>query len=99
MQNVCSTCGLPLELCVCKTIDKGLQKIRVFIEKRKYNKPTTVIEGIASDAKEVATKLKTMLGCGGTVKQSHIELQGDHRGRLMEFLRELGYKEDQIEIR
>jgi len=98
MQNICSTCGLPLDLCVCKTLDKGIQKIRVFIEKRRYNKPTTVIEGITSNEREVATKLKSKLACGGTSKNKRIELQGDHRNRLKDLLKWLGYKEDQIEI-
>ena len=98
MQNVCSTCGLPLDLCICKTIDKNIQKIKVFIEKRKFNKPTTIIEGITNNGKEVATKLKSKLACGGTVKENHIELQGDHRLRLKDLLKNLGYKEEQIEI-
>jgi hypothetical protein len=36
--------------------------------------------------------------CGGTFKNGHIELQGDHRNRLKEILLKLGYEEKQIEI-
>jgi translation initiation factor 1 len=98
MQNVCSVCGLPLDLCSCKAIEKSFQKIRVFVEKRKFNKPTTIIDGITNNVKEVLTKLKSKLACGGTFKNNHIELQGDHRNRLKEILKDLGYKEEQIEI-
>ena len=32
---------------------------------------------------ELATKLKTRLGTGGTVKDGRIEIQGDHRDRIV----------------
>ncbi len=98
MQNVCPVCGLPLDLCICKTIDKGIERIKVYIETRRFKKPTTIIEGVSSNAKDVATKLKSKLACGGTVKNDHIELQGDHRGRIRELLKGMGYKEEQMDV-
>jgi len=94
----CSICGMPPDLCVCKTLDQQAQKIRIFVEKRKYNKPTTVIEGIASNAKDVTKQLKSKLACGGTYKENHIELMGNHKRRIKDILVKLGYTEDQIEI-
>jgi predicted translation initiation factor SUI1 len=41
---------------------------------------------------ELATKLKTRLGTGGTVKDGRIEIQGDHRDRIIEELEGLGYR-------
>ncbi len=41
---------------------------------------------------ELATKLKTGLGTGGTVKDGHIEIQGDHRDRIVQELEGLGYR-------
>jgi len=97
-QEICPKCGLPLDLCACRAIEKEAQKIRVSVEKRKFNKPTTIIEGISERGKEIASELKSKLACGGTFKNGHIELQGDHRNRLKEILLNLGYSEDQIEI-
>jgi len=96
--NICSGCGLPSELCVCTAIEKVEQKLKIFVEKRKFRKPTTVIEGVTDNAKDIVKRLKTKLACGGTLKGNHIELQGDHRAKLKDMLKKLGYKEDQIEI-
>jgi predicted translation initiation factor SUI1 len=41
---------------------------------------------------ELATKLKTRLGTGGTVKDGRIEIQGDHRDRIIQELEGLGYR-------
>lgn len=96
--NNCSRCGLPVDLCVCSTIEKAEQKIRVYVEKRRFGKPITLVEGITENAKEMLKQLKSQLACGGTFKEGHIELQGDHRARMMEILVKLGYAEEQIEI-
>jgi translation initiation factor 1 len=96
--GVCSGCGLPVELCTCRVIEREREKIKVYIEKRKFNKPITIIEGIRENAKEIVSQLKSKLACGGTFKNNHIELQGDHRVKLKDLLIKLGYKEDQIEI-
>lgn len=94
----CSLCGLPPDLCACGIIEREEQKIKIFVEKRKFGKPITVIEGITENAKDLTSQLKSKLACGGTFKNGHIELQGDHRARLKEILVELGYSEDQIEL-
>jgi predicted translation initiation factor SUI1 len=41
---------------------------------------------------ELATKLKQRLGTGGTVKDGRIEIQGDHRDRIIVELEGLGYR-------
>ena len=96
--NICSKCGLPTDLCVCGTIEREVQKIRVSTERRKFGKPVTIIEGITENAKEVASQIKARLACGGTFKEGHIELQGDHKSKLKGILIKLGYTEDQIEL-
>ncbi len=97
-QNTCSKCGLPFDLCVCVTIEREAEKIRMSTEMRRFNKPITIIEGIVENAKDVAKQLKSKLACGGTIKEGHIELQGNHKIRAKEILINLGYSEEQIEI-
>ena len=94
----CSLCGLPPELCSCKVLEQQVEKIRVFTEKRKFNKPTTIIEGVTGNVKDVVKQLKSALACGGTFKENHIELMGDHKARVLQILVKLGYDESQIEV-
>ena len=44
------------------------------------------------DLKALAKKLKHSCGSGGTVKNGVIEIQGEHRDKISDVLRELGYK-------
>jgi translation initiation factor 1 len=56
-------------------------------------KSVTVISGLALDAAqldELAARLKRLCGAGGAVKDGRIEIQGDHRDRLVAELCRLG---------
>lgn len=91
----------PIDEMLFKEVVKEQQRIRVYIEKARYGKLKTIIEGI--DEKEfnldkIAKKLKGKLACGGTAKDGRIELQGDHRDKVKHLLVELGFSEDLIEI-
>lgn len=102
MTEVCPRCGLPKELCVCETIAKESQKITVSIEKKKFGKINTVIRGIDEkeiNLKELATKLKSALACGGTAKEGRIELQGNHKQNVKKILVQSGFAPETIEIR
>ncbi|MDT7858975.1 MAG: stress response translation initiation inhibitor YciH [Candidatus Aenigmarchaeota archaeon] len=90
--------GLPEELGIEEALEKEEAKIRVYIETRRFGKPITIIEGIRENVKEILKELRRTLACGGTFKNNHIELQGDHRKRIKEVLVALGFKEEQIEI-
>jgi Translation initiation factor 1 (eIF-1/SUI1) and related proteins len=101
MAEVCSTCGLPKDLCVCGEIEKEQQRIRIRLETRKFGKATTIIDGMDdknSNLQNVAQKLKTFCACGGTHKNGQIMLQGDHRDRVKEFLIKAGYPQENIEL-
>jgi len=100
MSEVCPNCGLPKELCVCETIAKESEKIRVFEVKKRYGKISTIVQGMSKDVdtKSVLRELKTKLACGGTIKDGVIELQGKHREKVKAILVKLGFKEDQIEV-
>jgi translation initiation factor 1 len=44
------------------------------------------------DMKALAKKLKQLCGSGGTVKDNVIEIQGEHREKIAEELKKIGYK-------
>jgi translation initiation factor 1 len=100
MTEICPTCGLPEDLCVCETIAKEDQRIRVKKEKKRYGKIVTIIEGMDKstiDVKDVSKKLKSKFACGGTVKGAVIELQGDHNvSKVKAELVNLGFNPDTI---
>jgi len=99
MTDVCPKCGLPKELCVCETIAKESQRIKIVSEKRKYGKVITVIYGIDKkeiDIKDLAKKLKSKFACGGTYKENTIELQGEHVLAVRDELIKLGFPKETI---
>ena len=91
---------MPKELCICGTIAKEEAKIKVFVEKRRFGKTVTIVEGIEEKAnpKGLTKKLKTKLACGGTYKNDKIELRGDHSRKLKALLIEAGFPEEKIEV-
>jgi len=97
--EICKKCGLPKELCVCGTIIKESQKIKIILDKRRYGKMITIVDGLTSDIdlKQLSKDLKRKLACGGTFKNGTIELQGNHRNRVKKVLVDLGFPEDRIE--
>jgi translation initiation factor 1 len=95
MPEICKSCGLPKELCVCEVIAREQQEIKIFAVKRRYGKTVTIIEGINPseiDIEDLAKQLKTRCASGGTVKEGNIELQGDHKKKVQSVLEDLGFK-------
>lgn len=102
MSEICATCGLPKDLCVCEAIAREEQKITVSVVKRRFGKLTTLISGIDEktiDIKEIAKKLKSKFACGGTAKDGVVELQGNHIEKIKEELKKLGFSADSIIIK
>jgi translation initiation factor 1 len=63
--------------------------------KSRGGKVVTIIRKLIlseEDMKELAKRLKQICGTGGTVKDGEIEIQGEHRERIAEELKKLGYK-------
>ncbi len=99
MNEICPRCGLPKPICVCESIAKESQRIKVYLENKKFGKTCTVVEGLNQkeiDIKEVGKKLKSALACGGTVKDGKIELQGDHKMRVRKALVSMGFAPETI---
>ena len=98
--DICSTCGLPKDLCVCKTLERegAVKRIKISKAKAKFRKFVTVVEGIEkSQIKDVYKELKRKLACGGAIKDDSIVLQGDHTKKVKDLLIKMGYKEDIID--
>lgn len=78
-----------------RTIPDG-KAVRVMREKNgRGGKVVTVVRGLPLADEALATLLKELkgkLGGGGTVKEGDLELQGDHRDRLVALLNERGFK-------
>lgn len=94
MSEICPKCGLPKELCVCEDIAREQQKIIISVDKRRYGKMMTIVDGINPhelDLDVLITKLKKKCASGGTIKDGRIELQGDHRHKVRESLEEMGF--------
>ena len=101
MVEICSTCGLPKDICVCDTISREQQRIKVFVEYRKWRRPATIIEGVDgknTNIRRMTQKLKSLCACGGANKKDQIILQGDHREKLRSYLIDLGFPSNNIEI-
>lgn len=63
--------------------------------KGRGGKTVTIVRGLIlspDDLKALAKQLKQACGTGGTVKEETIEIQGDHRVKVVETLRLIGYK-------
>ena len=100
--SVCDKCGLPDELCICEEIAKESQRVRISTDKRRFGKLATIIDGIDDkgiDRKELSSLLKAKCACGGTIRDSTIELQGDHRAKVREILETIGYAPGAIDVK
>ncbi|WP_049922289.1 translation initiation factor [Halopiger djelfimassiliensis] len=75
-------------------LETSQQVLSIRTESRRYDKPVTIVEGFdlpKSELESTASDLKRSLGTGGTVAEGRIELQGDHRGRVPDLLRDRGF--------
>ena len=104
LNNTCSVCGLPKELCVCQEVDKTSSLIEIKVERRKYGKFWAVVSGIdvdLSDLKEILKLIKNKMACGGTIKSKDIEIlygRNDRTKELIEILVQQGFNKDSIHI-
>ena len=97
--SVCPNCDRAKADCICGQAappPTGDGIVRVGREtKGRKGKGVTVVTGIplaGAELKALAKEMKTLCGSGGTVKAGVIEIQGEHRDRLVAALRERGWK-------
>jgi translation initiation factor 1 len=98
--RICPTCRKPLAACVCgKTAAPGASGdgvVRVSREtKGRGGKTVTLVRGLALDDAELATlgkRLRSACGAGGAAKDGVLEVQGDHRERVLALLLEAGHR-------
>jgi translation initiation factor 1 len=96
--RVCPDCGWPVRDCKCSTraTDESLRSrpgkivAKLRMEKKgRSGKTVTVVAGLPRNAtflKELCQELKRTCGTGGSVSDDTIELQGDLRDRVREYL-------------
>lgn len=97
--SICPSCGNKLKSCKCKEISSSQisndSKVRVSREsKGRKGNGVSLISGLPlkeSEMKVLAKKLKQICGSGGAVKNGIIEIQGEHRDKLVAELIKLGY--------
>ncbi|MEE4240988.1 MAG: stress response translation initiation inhibitor YciH [Desulfopila sp.] len=98
--GICRECGKKQRKCGCRKKENraapgdGVVRIGRQTKGRKGNGVSTV-QGLPLQEKELvvlAAQLKKRCGCGGTVKNGTIEIQGDQRKELAAFLSQHGYK-------
>ena len=72
------------------------QDLRVQASRKgRKGKTVTLVSGFQVKPETLATllkQLKTQCGTGGTVRENEIELQGDHKQKLVQILTQLGYR-------
>lgn len=97
--RMCPACRRPVAQCACARAAApppadGI--VRVSREtKGRGGKAVTLVRGLALEAgalEQMAKRLKTACGSGGTVKDGVVEIQGDHCDRLLALLAAEGHK-------
>jgi translation initiation factor 1 len=94
-------CPCPRDRLSGKVLNPAEQQLRVQREKR-GGKTITIVQGFAprsdrtDDLPALLKQLKSTLAAGGSLDPESsrgptIEFQGDHRDRLVEFFKKLGY--------
>ncbi len=96
--RMCPQCRRPSDACRCRGnthAAPGDGVVRVGREtKGRKGKGVTTVSGVPLDPpalKQLAQHLKKKCGTGGTVKNGIIEIQGDHRDKLVQILQKDGW--------
>lgn len=94
----CPDCSQPVDACIChhSQLPEGDGIARVRREtKGRGGKTVTTVTGVplaGEPLKDLASVLKKRCGCGGSLKDGVIEIQGDHVELLLAELIKQGFK-------
>jgi len=94
----CPHCRRPAKACTCardasRPLGDGRVRVGRATQGRK-GKGVTTVTGLplaAAELERTAKELKRLCGSGGTVKDGVIEIQGEHRDRVVAWLAARGY--------
>ncbi len=78
-----------------ETLPPAQQDLRVWLERKGGGKVSTVVKGYIGtecDLADLGKQVKTACGSGGTVKEGEIQVQGDHRDKVIAWLVAKKYK-------
>lgn len=79
-----------------ETLPPNKQFLEAHLDKKnRGGKVATVIKGFvgtADDLKTLSKDLKTLCGVGGSAKDGEIIIQGNFRDKIMDYLKNKGYK-------
>lgn len=79
-----------------ETLTNAKQHLRIELDKKqRRGKEVTLVSGFIGkeeDLKELAKKIKTRCGVGGTAKEGEIIIQGDFRQKISDLLITEGFK-------
>lgn len=95
----CAGCGHPQTACRCAApepakLPPARQVARLRLEKR-CGKAVTVVAGLElaeAELKGLLKELKARCGAGGTAKEGELEIQGDQRETVRDFLAAKGFR-------
>jgi translation initiation factor 1 len=77
------------------TLLPAAQLLRVFLDnKHRGGKTVTIVGGFVGrveDLESLGKQLKGFCGTGGSVKDGEIIIQGDHRAKVLQFLKGKGF--------
>lgn len=96
--RMCPDCEQPIAACACPRrpeVPRGDGVVRVSRQtKGRKGAGVTLVTGLPLDddaLRALGGALKRACGSGGTVKAGTIEIQGDHRDRVVQWLKDQGY--------
>ncbi len=96
---MCPDCRQPLADCRCAApvLPQGDGIVRVSRSTAgRGGKTVTLVTGFVGiglpEKEQLAKKMRNACGCGGTVKDGDIEIQGDQREKIAAILTEAGFR-------